>query len=377
MAEGAVKRLVTHVIGAALIIACAVAQAQGVRLKDIARVEGVRDNALTGYGIVIGLSGSGDSNKNRVTVQSVANALSHFGVNISPDDLSTRNVAAVMVTATLPAFAEPGQKLDVEVSSIGDARSLNGGTLLLTPLDGPDGKLYALAQGAVSVGGYVVDSFGSRDQRNHPTVGRVPNGATVELEPASGLAGDGRRIDVVLYQPDFITAERVVASLDRNVPGAHAVADNAGKISVNFDTVQANLVQAVAAIESVPVSPDESARVVVNERTGTVVAGGDVRIGAVTISQGDLRIQIQTDYLVSQPEGGYFAPSPSIATAVVPESRIKVNDPAVKQVTLRDGTTVTELIAALRSIRLTTRDIISILQSIKAAGALRGELIIQ
>jgi len=371
------RRLVAHVMGVALIVACAVAQAQGVRLKDIARVEGVRDNALTGYGIVIGLSGSGDSTKNRVTVQSVANALSHFGVNINPDDLSTRNVAAVMVTATLPAFAEPGQKLDVGVSSIGDARSLNGGTLLLTPMDGPDGKLYALAQGAVSVGGYVVDSFGSRDQRNHPTVGRVPNGATVELEPASRLAGDGRRIDVVLYQPDFITAERVVDSLDRNVPGAHAVADNAGKISVNFDTAPTNLVQAIAAIESVPVSPDESARVVVNERTGTVVAGGDVRIGAVTISQGDLRIQIQTDYLVSQPEGGYFAPSPSVATAVVPESRIKVNDPAVKQVTLRDGTTVTELIAALRSIRLTTRDIISILQSIKAAGALRGELIIQ
>lgn len=371
------KRRITYLAGLALIAILANAYAQGVRLKDIARIEGVRDNALTGYGIVIGLSGSGDSTKNRVTVQSVANALSHFGVNISPDDLSTRNVAAVMVTATLPAFAEPGQKLDVEVSSIGDAHSLNGGTLLLTPLDGPDGKLYALAQGAVSVGGYVVDSFGSRDQRNHPTVGRVPNGATVERESALGLAGDGRRIDVVLYQPDFVTAERVVESLDRNVPGAHAVADNAGKISVHFDSAPTSLVRAVATIESVPVSPDQTARVVVNERTGTVVAGGDVRIGAVTISQGDLRIQIQTDYLVSQPEGGYIAPSPAIATAVVPQSRIKVNDPAVKQVTLRDGTTVTELIAALRSIHLTTRDIISILQSIKAAGALRGELIIQ
>lgn len=371
------KRRIACAAGLALIAACGMAHAQDVRLKDIARVQGVRDNALTGYGIVIGLSGSGDSAKNRVTLQSVANTLSHFGINISPDDLSTRNVAAAMVTATLPAFAEPGQKLDVEVSSIGDARSLNGGRLLLTPLNGPDGKLYALAQGAVSVGGYVVDSFGSRDQRNHPTAGRVPNGATVELEPQSVLAGDGRRIEVVLYQPDFITASRVVDSLDRNVPGAHAVADNAGKISVHFDSPQANLVRAIAMIESVPVSPDQAARVVVNERTGTVVAGGDVRIGAVTISQGDLRIQIQTDYIVSQPEGSYFAPSPSIATAVVPQSRINVNDPAIKQVTLRDGTTVTELIAALRSIRLTTRDVISILQSIKAAGALRGELIIQ
>lgn len=159
----------------------------GVRIQDIAHVEGVRSNALTGYGIVIGLSGSGDSSKNQVTVQSVANALSHFGVNVGPGDLSARNVAAVMVTATLPAFAEPGQKIDVTVSSLGDARSLSGGTLLLTPLDGPNGKLYALAQGAVSVGGYVVNAFGSRDQRNHPTVGRVPDGATVELAAPLGV----------------------------------------------------------------------------------------------------------------------------------------------------------------------------------------------
>ena len=159
--------------------------------------------------------------------------------------------------------------------------------------------------------------------------------------------------------------------------GAHAVAEDAGKISVQFDSTPASLVQAVAMIESVPVSPDQSARVVVNERTGTVVAGGDVRIGAVTVSQGDLRIQIQTNYLVSQPEGGYIAPSPNIGTAIVPESHIKVDDPGVKQVTLGDGTSVTDLISALRAIHLTTRDIISILQSIKAAGALRGELIIQ
>lgn len=364
-------------VGLALLIACAGAYAQSVRLKDIARIEGVRDNDLAGYGIVIGLSGSGDSSKNRLTVQSVANALSHFGINISPDDISARNVAAVMVTGTLPAFAEPGQKLDVEVSSIGDARSLNGGTLLLTPLDGPDGKLYALAQGALSVGGYVVNSFGSSEQRNHPTVGRIPNGATVEQAAPLGVMGSGNQINVVLYQPDFITAERVIEALNSHVPGAHAVAEDAGKISVQFDTRPASLVQAVASIESVPVSPDQSARVVVNERTGTVVAGGDVRIGAVTVSQGDLRIQVQTNYLVSQPDGGYVAPSPAIGTAIVPESRIKVDDPAVKQVTLRDGTSVTELIGALRAIHLTTRDVISILQSIKAAGALRGELIIQ
>lgn len=349
----------------------------GVRLKDIARIQGVRDNALSGYGIVIGLAGSGDSSKNKVTVQSVANALSHYGINVSADDLSTRNVAAVMVTSTLPAFADSGQKLDVLVSSLGDARSLNGGMLLLTPLSGPDGKLYALAQGPVSVGGYVVNSFGSREQKNHPTVGRVPDGATVERAAPVSLGVDGKSLEVVLYQPDFTTAERVAESLNHNVPGVQAMARDAGKIAVRFPTAPTNIVRAIAMVESVPVSPDQVGRVVVNERTGTVVAGGDVRIGAVSITQGDLRIQVQTDYLVSQPEGGYINPSRRIATAVVPQSRIHVQEPEAREVSMPNGTTVTDLIAALHSIHISTRDVITILQSIKAAGALRGELIIQ
>lgn len=349
----------------------------GVRLKDIARIQGVRDNALTGYGIVIGLSGSGDSSKNRVTVQSVANTLSHYGINVSPDDLSTRNVAAVMVTATLPAFAESGQKLDVEVSSLGDARSLTGGMLLLTPLDGPDGKLYALAQGPVSVGGYVVESFGSLAQKNHPTVGRVPNGATVERASPLGLGGDADTLDVVLYQPDFTTAERVAESLNRNIPGVSAAAQDAGKIAVRFPGPPANLVRAIAQIENVPVVPDQVARVVVNERTGSVVAGGDVRIGAVSITQGDLRIEVQTDFLVSQPEGIYGRPSRGIATTVVPQSTIKVDEPPARSVSMPSGTTVTELVAALHTIHINTQGVIGILQSIKAAGALRGELVIQ
>lgn len=349
----------------------------GVRLKDIARIQGVRDNALTGYGIVIGLSGSGDSAKNRVTVQSVANTLSHYGVNVGPDDLSTRNVAAVMVTATLPAFAESGQKLDVEVSSLGDARSLTGGMLLLTPLDGPDGKLYALAQGSVSVGGYVVESFGSLAQKNHPTVGRVPDGATVERAAPLGLVGDAGGLAVVLTQPDFTTAEHVAESLNRNLAGVTAVAQDAGKIALRFATPPADLVRTIAQIESVPVLPDQVARVVVNERTGSVVAGGDVRIGAVSITQGDLRIEVQTDYLVSQPEGGYIRPSANIATAVVPQSTIKVDEPPARSVSMPSGTTVTDLVAALHSIHITTQGVIGILQSIKAAGALRGELVIQ
>jgi len=347
-----------------------------VRLKEIARVQGVRDNALVGYGLVIGLSGSGDTSKNRLTVQSVANTLSHFGVNVSPDDLNSRNVAAVMVTATLPAFAESGQKLDVSVSSLGDARSLGGGILLLTPLNGPDGKLYALAQGALSVGGYEVHAFGSLDRKNYPTVGRVPDGATVEREAPLGLGQDGRTLDVVLYQPDFTTAERIAESLRRNA-GVNAVAEHAGKVRVTFAAPPSDLVQTISMIENVPVTPDEIARVVVNERTGTVVSGGDVRLGAVTISQGDLRIQVQTDYLVSQPNGYLINPSRNIGTAVVPQANINVQDPEARMVSVPNGATVADLIAALRAIHLSTRDVITILQSIKDAGALRGELVIQ
>lgn len=357
-------------------VAFAGAPAQ-VRLKDIARIEGVSDNALTGYGIVIGLSGSGDSSKNRVTVQSVANALSHYGVNVSPDALSTRNVAAVMVTATLPAFAESGQKLDVEVSSLGDAHSLSGGMLLLTPLQGPDGKLYALAQGPVSVGGYLVRSFDSREQKNHPTVGRVPDGATVERAAPLGLSGDGRTLDVVLYQPDFTTAERVVEAIDRSLPGVRARAEHAGKVSVRFARAPESLVRAISMIENVDVAPDQVARVVVNERTGTVVAGGGVSIGAVSISQGDLRIVVRTDYLVSQPQGVYVRSGANVGTAVVPQTDIRVHEPEARQVAMPDGTTVTDLIAALRAVHLSTRDVITVLQSIKAAGALHGELVIQ
>jgi len=361
-----------------LLFSCGVASSENysVRLKEIARVQGVRDNALAGYGLVIGLAGTGDSSKNRLTIQSVANTLSHFGVNISPDDLNSKNVAAVMVTATLPPFAESGQKLDVSVSSLGDARSLSGGILLLTPLDGADGKLYALAQGALSVGGYEVRALGSSEQKNHPTVGRVPDGAEVEREAPLGLAEDGRTLDVVLYQPDFTTAERIAESLRRNA-GVDAVAEHAGKVRVTFATPPRDLVQAISQIENVPVSPDEIARVVVNERTGTVVSGGDVRLGAVTISQGDLRIQVQTDYLVSQPDGVIVNPSRNIGTAVVPQANINVQDPEARVVSIPNGATVADLIAALRAIHLSTRDVITILQSIKDAGALRGELVIQ
>jgi flagellar P-ring protein precursor FlgI len=243
-------------------------------------------------------------------------------------------------------------------------------------LNGPDGKLYALAQGALSVGGYEVRAFGSSEQKNHPTVGRVPDGASVEREAPLGLGDNSRTLDVVLYQPDFTTAERVAESLRRNA-GVNAIAEHAGKIRVTFATPPQDIIQTISMIENVLVTPDQVARVVVNERTGTVVSGGDVRLGSVTVSQGDLRIVVQTDYQVSQPDGVLVNPSRNIATTVVPQANINVQDPEAKLVSVPNGATVADLISALRTIHLTTRDVITILQSIKAAGALRGELIIQ
>ncbi len=348
-----------------------------VKLKEIARVAGVRDNPLTGYGLVFGLSGSGDSARNRATLQSVANALRTYGINVTLDDLSSRNVAAVIVTAKLPAFAEPGQPLDVQVASSGDARSLSGGTLLLTPLSGPDGKVYAIAQGSIAVGGYQFEALTASVQKNHPTVGVIPSGATVEQSPALQVGGDGRQVSILLNEPDFSLANRVVTALRTAVPGIDARAEHAGKITVAYPSRPDNLVAEIARLENVRVSPERKARVVVNERTGTVVAGGDVRLGRVSVSQGDLRVEISTHYQVSQPEGVLVRPSAGIQSVVVPESRIDTREGPAPFVNVPEGATVADLLAALRSIRLPTRDVIAVLQSIKAAGALDGELIIQ
>lgn len=348
-----------------------------VRLKEIARVAGVRENPLTGYGLVFGLSGSGDSARNRATMQSVANALRTYGVNVSLDDLASRNVAAVIVTAKLPAFAEPGQPLDVQVASSGDARSLSGGTLMLAPLSGPDGRIYAIAQGSISVGGYQFEGQTSSVQKNHPTVGVIPSGATVEQAPPVQVASDGRQLSIVLNEPDFTMANRVVEALEASLPGTQARAEHAGKITVSYASPPTNLVAEVARIENVMVRPERKARVVVNERTGTVVAGGDVRLGRVSISQGDLRVEISTEYSVSQPGGVLIKPSSQIQTAIIPSTRITTQEGPSPVVNVPEGATVADLLAALRSIRLPTRDVIAVLQSIKAAGALDGELVIE
>lgn len=349
-----------------------------VRVKDVARIAGVRDNPLVGYGLVFGLAGSGDSPRNRATLQSVANTLRGFGVNVELGDLSSRNVAAVLVTAKLPAFAEPGQQLDVQVASSGDARSLTGGTLMLAPLNGPDGRVYAIAQGAVSVGGYQFEAVTASVQKNHPTAGWIPGGATVEQRSPLGVAGDGNSLSVLLNEPDFTNAQRIASAIAQAIPQTRVSADHAGKVSVRVSGMNpSDMVPLIARIENVSVIRDRRARVVVNERTGTVVAGGDIRIGQVSITHGELRVEINTRYSVSQPDGILLRPGDGVRSVVVPESDIDVQETDAPVVAMEEGASVAELVTALRAIKLGSRDVIAILQSIKAAGALDGELVIQ
>lgn len=354
-----------------------------VRIKDIGRIEGVRDNSLVGYGLVTGLAGTGDSSRSKATLQSVANMMSQFGVNVTTDQLNSRNVAAVMVTANLPPFTSPGDKLDVNVSSLGDARSLVGGTLLMMPLYGPDKKIYAIAQGPLSVGGYQFDMNGNVEQKNHPTSGMIPDGAIVEAEVPSDILGKSGSLDFILFDPDFTTAQRIAITLNEVLGGNAAEAVDAGRIRIKVADAQKNkVVDFIAKVENVTVAPDQRARVVVNERTGTIVSGGDVRISKVTISHGDLKVSIVTDYLVSQPEiSGYgfnnIRVGEGVRTVVVPQTRINVNESGTSSVSLPAGTTVADLVVALNKIKTSTRDVIAILQGIKRSGALHAELVIQ
>lgn len=357
------------------------AMAQGapdsVRLKDLGRIDGVRDNSLIGYGLVTGLAGTGDSARSRATVQSVANMLMQFGITVTSDQINSRNVAAVMVIATLPAFARPGDKIDINVSSLGDARSLLGGTLLMTPLTGPDRRVHALAQGSVSVGGFKYDLNGNVVQKNHPTAGNVPGGATVEVGSATQIVKDGNLINVLLFQPDFTTAGRIAASLNTTLGRTMAKALDAERVEIRVtDFERDNLVDFLTRVENVAIAPDQRARVIVNERTGTVVSGGDVKISNVTISHGELKVSILTDYLVSQPSL-LIRPGPDVRTQVVPSTRIDVKEADGGSVSLAAGATVADLVTALNRIKVSTRDVITILQGIKRAGALHAELIIQ
>ena len=299
-----------------------------MRLKDLGRIDGWRDNALVGYGIVTGLAGTGDTLRNKATRQSVANLLSQFGISLGTDQVQSRNVAAVMVLATLPPFAREGGRLDVTVTSLGDARSLVGGTLLLTPLKGANDRVHALAQGPMSVGGYKYDLYGNVVQKNHPTTGLIPAGAVVERAVATVDVSQGVAL-FVLKEPDYTTSQRIADSINRALGEALAQPRDAASVEIRLpsDAGGAQTVALLTRIENLAVEPDQRARVVVNERTGMVVSGGDVRIAPVTISHGELKVAISTDYRVSQPlpplygGGDYGA-----RTVVVPQTSIDVTE---------------------------------------------------
>ncbi|WP_332879664.1 flagellar basal body P-ring protein FlgI [Massilia sp. S19_KUP03_FR1] len=353
------------------------ATADSVRLKDLGKFAGWRDNALVGYGIVTGLAGTGDSPGNKATRQSIANVLAQFDVVVPPDDVFSRNAAAVMVTARLPPVARTGDTLDVTVTSLADARSLTGGNLLLAPLKGPDGKVYALAQGALFVGGYKFDLNGNVAQKNHPTVGSIPAGATVEAPVRANLLRTDGTMVFTLAEADFTTAARIAEAINGAFGQTLAHAQDAEGIEIAVpEAARARLVDFVTRIEKLAVEPDSRARVVVDERTGTVVSGGNVRIDRVVISHGDLKLSIVTDNLVSQPLVVGRA-GDGVRTELVSNSRIRVSERDETGYVSASNNTVADLISALTRIKTSTRDIISILRAVKAAGALHADLVVQ
>jgi flagellar P-ring protein precursor FlgI len=369
--------LVASLLAPSLLSAAPPAPAEvTVRVKDLARFEGTSESAVLGYGLVVGLSGTGDSSRNRATVQSVSNMLREFGLQVPPESLNTRNVAAVLVTAELPAELRVGDRLDVNVSAIGDARSLAGGTLMLTPLLAADREVYAMAQGALSVGGFRFEQNGNVAQKNFPASAIVAQGAIAQRSSAG--RGASTSVDLLLTQPDYTTAQRMAAAINQALPAAGAQALEAGRVRLGgAPRPGPEFVAFVAAIENVGVAPGARARVVVNERTGTVVAGGEVTISPVTFAQGDLRVSISERLRVSQPGGVLLGAGPDVRTAVVPDTRLRVREDTVDTVDLPRGASIAELVDALKAIKASPGEVVSILQGIKRAGALHAELVIQ
>jgi len=346
---------------------------QLARIKDVATIEGIRDNQLVGYGLVVGLHGTGDSSQTVFPAQTLISALERMGITVpqtgsnSASNMQVKNMAAVFVVATLPPFSRPGYKMDITVSSAGDARTLEGGILLMTPLYGPDGQIYAQAQGALVLGGYMATAGGSSKQLNHPTTARIPGGALVERAVPFDLT-QMHVVSVELNDADFHTAERMAAAINRALGGtrAHAVDSRRVEVSTVPGEDMAALLDQVEAVE-VDVFP--RARVVVNERTGTVVIGGTVRLQPVSILHGGLSVNVISESLVSQPNPGSAG-----TTQVVQQTSVQAQDKPVNQIDLKQGATVEDLVKELQRTGAGARDVISILQAMKEAGALEADL---
>ncbi|MBK9518792.1 MAG: flagellar basal body P-ring protein FlgI [Anaeromyxobacter sp.] len=352
----------------ALAALAAPAPARAARIKDITDVMGVRENALYGYGLVVGLAGTGDTERILFTQQSIAGMLGRLGVRVDPREVRARNVAAVMVTAKLPPFARPGTRIDVAVASMGNARSIAGGVLLVTPLAGGDGKVYAVGQGSVQVAGFDTGFGGSSVRKNTPTSGRISGGATVERALTVDLAAGP--ITLALRRPDLTTASRIAAAVNQQVgPGTARATDPAGVVVTLPEASKEDPVGFLSSLEGLEVEADQRAKVVVSERTGTVVAGDGVRIRAVAISHGGLQVRVQTTPVFSQP--GAFGQGTSLQGSL---DRVNAAEGATGSVALPATTTVEELAKALSTLGAGPRDLIAVLEAMKAAGALDADL---
>lgn len=367
--SGLVRRCVLFLCWCSLVSTALAATPRPVRIRDITDVGGIRENQLIGYGLVVGLQGTGDRQQTYFTIQTLANQLQRLGVQIPAGTAVVKNIAAVMVTAKLPPFSEAGMKTDITVSSVGDAKSLEGGVLLLTALHGVDGQIYAEAQGPLVTGGYSEGAPGQLRAVNFPTVGRVPEGAIVERDLRVDLH-NLHRISFLLRDADFSTARDVADVINKAFPVSVATAVDSRRIEVSTDLAGMSSVPLlISRIQNLSVAVQPPAKVVLNERTGTVVLGGDVLLSPVSVMHGGLQIQVDTVLETSQP-----APYSNGTTTTTPEVRLNVQDKEARSIRLGNGADVEELIKGLHAIGATSHDIVSILQAVKAAGGLQADL---
>ena len=341
-----------------------------VHLRDISSIEGVRDNQLVGYGLVVGLNNTGDRQQTFFPVQTLANMLRRLGVQITPSQVVVKNIASVFVTATLPPFARPGAQVDATVSSAGDAKSLEGGVLLLTPLYAPNGEVYAVAQGPLTLGGYSAGTRANSKTVSQPTVGRIPNGAIVERDASVDLS-HLTKVAFLLHDADFKLAQDAAAAINKELGHDAAHAFDGGRVEVDAASgAKDNVAALLARLGEVTVAVPPVSKVIVNERTGTIVLGRDASLGSCSILQGALAIQISTEYRVSQPQplskGGQ--------TEVVPETTVQAKENPAQVIHLQQGATVEDLVRGLQAIGATAHDIVAVLQAIKSAGALQAQL---
>ena len=338
------------------------------RLKDLVSVEGVRDNQLVGYGLVVGLNGTGDKRQTVFSTQSLSNLLERMGVSVNANAFQVRNTAAVLLTATLPPYAQPGTRIDVTAAAIGDSSNLQGGLLILTPLQAPDGQVFAVAQGSVVTGGFVAGRGGNSQTVNHPTVGRILSGALIEKAAPSVMVDEGA-IHLQLKKSDFTTAARIVEAVNKKFETA-AKADNAGRVTVAIPVAYKDRsVEFMSQLEGIMLVTDHTSKIVINERTGTIVMGRNVGLLPVSIMHGGLTVEIETQLQVSQP--GTLAGG---QTVVTPEVKTTAKEEKAKGITLKQGATVEDLVKALQAIGSTARDIIAILQNLRAAGSLEADV---